>query len=51
MEKVNIGYSVKNIPTPNGKSYKLKVIQNVEGFIKKIRWKDKIFFYDWWKSK
>ena len=43
MEKVNIGYSMNNIPIPDGKSYKLQLIQKVEDFIKKIRWKA-IFF-------
>ena len=32
-----------NIPIPNGKNYKLQLIQKVEDFIKKIRWKA-IFF-------
>ena len=39
MEKVNFGYSMKNIPIPNEKGYKLELIQKVEDFIKKIRWK------------
>ena len=43
MKKVNIGYSMNNIPIPDGKSYKLQLIQKVEDFIKKIRWKA-IFF-------
>ena len=43
MEKVNFGYSVKNIPIPDGKSYKLQLIQKVEDFIKKIRWKVTFF--------
>ena len=43
MEKVNFGYSMKNIPIPDGKSYKLQLIQKIEDLIKKIRWKA-IFF-------
>ena len=43
MEKVNFGYSMKNIPIPDEKSYKLQLIQKVEDFIKWIRWKA-IFF-------
>ena len=43
MEKVNFGYSMKNIPIPNGKSYKLQLIQKVKDFIKKIRWKAIVF--------
>ena len=34
---------MKNIPIPNGKSYKLQLIQKVEDFIKKIRWKAIVF--------
>ena len=43
MEKVNFGYSMKNIPVPDEKSYKLHLIQKVEDFIKKTSWKA-IFF-------
>ena len=43
MEKVNFGYSTKNILIPNEKSYKLQAILKVEDFIKKIRW-EAIFF-------
>ena len=42
MEKVKCGSSMKNIPIPDEKSYKLQLIQKVD-FIKKIRWKA-IFF-------
>ena len=34
---------MKNIPIPDGKSYKLQLIQKVEDFIKKMRWKA-VFF-------
>ena len=43
MEKVNFGYSLKNIPTPNQRTYKLQLIEKIELFIKKLRWKA-IFF-------
>ena len=43
MEKVNFGYSLKNIPTPNERTYKLQLIEKIELFIKKLRWKA-IFF-------
>ena len=39
MENVNFGYSVKNVTTPDEKSYKLQLIHKVEDFIKKIRQK------------
>ena len=43
MEKVNFSYSLKNIPTPNKRTYKLQLIEKIELFIKKLRWKA-IFF-------
>ena len=43
MEKVNLGYSTKNIPYPNERSYKAKLLEQIEAFIKRIRWKA-IFF-------
>ena len=43
MEKVNLGYSTKNIPFPSEKNYKAKLIEQIESFIKRIRWKA-IFF-------
>ena len=45
MEEVNLGYSMKNIPITNEKSYKLQLIKKVEDFIKNIRWKA-IFFME-----
>ena len=43
MEKVNFGYSLENIPAPYEKTYKLQLIEKIELFIKKLRWKA-IFF-------
>ena len=43
MEKMNFGYSLKNIPTPDEKSYKLRLLEKTEIFIKKMRWRA-IFF-------
>ena len=37
MEKINFGYSMKNIPIPDEKSYVLQLIQEVEDFIKKMK--------------
>ena len=42
-EKLNFGYSLKNIPTPNERTYKLKLIEKIELLIKNMRWKA-IFF-------
>ena len=46
MKKVNFGYSINNIPIPDEKSYQLQLIQKVEDFIKKIRWKSILFMKD-----
>ena len=43
MEKVNFGYSLDNIPTPNEGTYKLRLIEKIELFIKKLRWKALFF--------
>ena len=43
MEKVIFGYPLKNIPAPNERTYKLQLIEKIELFIKKLRWKA-IFF-------
>ena len=43
MEKVNFGYSLMNIPTPNERTYKLQLIEKIELFLNKLRWKA-IFF-------
>ena len=43
MKKVDFGYSLKNIPAPNGRTYKLQLIEKIELFMKKLRWKA-IFF-------
>ena len=44
MEKLNLGYSTKNVPIPTERNYKLQLIEKIELFIKKIRWK--AIFYD-----
>ena len=43
MEKLNFGYSLKNIPTPDEKSYKLRLLEKINKFIKQMRWRA-IFF-------
>ena len=43
MQKLNFGYSLKNITTPDQKSYKLRLLEKVEIFIKKMHWRA-IFF-------
>ena len=44
MEKLNLGYSTKNIPIPTERNYKLQFIEKTEPFIKKNWWK--AIFYD-----
>ena len=44
MEKVNLGYSTKNIPFPSERCYKQKLIEQTEKFVKRLRWK--AIFYD-----
>ena len=39
MERINLGYSVKNIPIGNERSYKLQLIESAEALIRKMRWK------------
>ena len=43
-DKVNLGYSTKNIPIPNKNQYLKEMISNLESFIKRLRWK--AFFFD-----
>ena len=43
MEKVNLGYSIKNIPYPSEKHYISKLVEQIEAFAKRMRWKA-IFF-------
>ena len=44
MDKVNFNYSLKNIPLPIKDTYRKKLIQKVESFIERIRWK--AFFFE-----
>ena len=43
MEKINLAYSLKNIPISDERSYKLQFIEKIEIFIKRMWWKA-IFF-------
>ena len=43
LEKVNLGYSKKNIPFANERRYKLNLLEKTEALIKRMRWKA-IFF-------
>ena len=43
MEKVNLGYSTKNIPLPRKDEYLKRFIENTEHFICQLRWKANYF--------
>ena len=43
LEKVNLGYSTKNIPFANREQYKMKLIEKTEALIKRMRWKATFF--------
>ena len=43
MNSKNYNYSLKNIPIPDRKTYTLSLIDKIESFIKKLRWK--AFFF------
>ena len=39
MDKINFGYSMKNIGIPQNKTYLLQLIEEIEMVIKRMRWK------------
>ena len=39
MEKVNFKYSIKNIPLPSERAYLLQLMEKIEMFITRMRWK------------
>ena len=39
MEKVNFKYSIKNIPIPSERTYLLQLMEKIEMFITRMRWK------------
>lgn len=43
MEKLNLGYSLKNIPIPNFDQYQKILIGRTEEFIQKLRWRAHFF--------
>ena len=44
MERKNYDYSLKNIPLPSKDAYKKRLVEKVEIFIKRMRWK--AYFFD-----
>ena len=43
MEKINLGYSIKNIPIPSERTYLMQLVEKIEAVIKRMRYKA-IFF-------
>ena len=43
MEKSEIDYSLKNIPTPSKESYQLNLIDKIESLVRRMRWR--AFYY------
>ena len=43
MEKINLGYSIKNIPIPSERTYLLQLVEKIESVIKCMRWKATFF--------
>ena len=39
MEKINLGYSTKNIPLPSRSEYMKRFIEKTEHFVRRLRWK------------
>ena len=39
MEKINLGYSLKNIPVPGKESYMKNMLNMIESFLRRVRWK------------
>lgn len=44
--KMNLGYSLKNIPIPSIKEYKKALIEKVEHLVKRMRWKALFYLSD-----
>lgn len=42
-KRVNLGYSLKNIPLPSAKEYKKVLIEKIESVVRRMRWKAHFF--------
>ena len=43
MERLNLGYSTKNIPFANQRNYKVQLVDKIEVLIRRMRWKASFF--------
>ena len=39
MEKINLGYSIKNIPIPSERTYLMQLVEEIEAVIKRMRYR------------
>ena len=46
MEKLDIDYSLKNIPIPSNESYLIKLIEKIESVVKRMRWRAHFFLQE-----
>ena len=46
MIPINFGYSTKNIPVPSNDNFLFILVQRIEIFIKRMRWKAHFFLQD-----
>ena len=46
MEKLDIDYSLKNIPIPSNESYLMKLIEKIESVVKRMRWRAHFFLQE-----
>ena len=46
MEKLDIDYSLKNVPIPSNESYLIKLIEKIESVVKRMRWRAHFFLQE-----
>ena len=46
MEKLDINYSLKNIPIPPNESYLIKLVEKTESVVKRMRWRAHFFLQE-----
>ena len=46
MEKLDIDYTLKNIPIPSNKSYLMKLTEKIENIVKRMYWRAYFFLQE-----
>ena len=46
IEKLDINYSLKNIPIPSNESHLIKLIEKIGGVVKRMRWRTHSLFQE-----